>query len=340
VAHGAKEACEAFSDQNVYGSLAVSYGAGDPRVSIPFMLHLSKEDIVHVLDSHTLEVLFQHLDTMYDFTKYIAEKERAIRAYGVLMYCGEEDLLSHYILNYNDVENEYQIGPRGDGVFDGLFVAEGEWRSFVATRNYQRRLQANEVSFLWDGLIQRTCEFALEGSTLGNANLLGGKSAIHEMAKEPRFSRRALSAQMLKAINNFPESPEPFVRNVSLMPSFYEGVRFVFLQLKCLDRRGASEETYGAQRRMILEIACGAARNKFPDITKVVGIAIDAPKYHDETTEDLILMECDSWTDERASYYSKLNEQLKFFQTERLTVVERRSSDFPTEDEANYEQES
>ena len=40
VAHGAKEACENFSKDNVYGSLAISYGPGEDELSFPFMIHM------------------------------------------------------------------------------------------------------------------------------------------------------------------------------------------------------------------------------------------------------------------------------------------------------------
>ncbi|MCZ7658894.1 MAG: hypothetical protein M5U07_14080, partial [Xanthobacteraceae bacterium] len=36
VAHGAKDACERFSDDNVYGSLAITYGDTDGGLSWPF----------------------------------------------------------------------------------------------------------------------------------------------------------------------------------------------------------------------------------------------------------------------------------------------------------------
>ena len=85
---------------------------------------------------------------------------------------------------------------------------------------------------IWDDVIQRTCQHALDGSYVGTSNVLLGRSAIHEMAKEPRFVRRALSERMTKAIREFPESPGKLVRKLTYMESFYPGKAHVFLQLK------------------------------------------------------------------------------------------------------------
>ena len=193
---------------------------------------------------------------------------------------------------------------------------------------YARRKEANNVSYFWDELIQRTCQNALDGTILGNADLLKGKSALHEMAMEPRFSRRALSYHMIKAIQNFPETDQLLVRNLSFMPSFYKDKGYVFLQLKYSNITDY-ENDYRPKRKALLEIACGAARNKFPHLNKVIGIAIDAPKFFDSNSEDFILLECETWTKNLEEHYRKANEGLNFFQTDDLKMVERHLTDFP-----------
>ena len=67
IAHGAKEACEEFSDDNVYGSIGMFYVNGTPDLPFPFMVHMSKENPVHVFDSHNLPIILGELDTFYDF---------------------------------------------------------------------------------------------------------------------------------------------------------------------------------------------------------------------------------------------------------------------------------
>ena len=63
----------------------------------PFMIHLDKTAPVHVFDSHNLPIILGELDTVKDFSDYLDAKVRAIASLQSLLYCGEEDLLAHYL---------------------------------------------------------------------------------------------------------------------------------------------------------------------------------------------------------------------------------------------------
>ena len=149
VAHGAKEACEQFSADNVYGSLGISYETRTSEHSHPFIVSLDKFDPVHVLDSHNLDLILGELDTFHDFMRYLVEKERAISRYDHLTYCGEEDLLAHYFVNYDAETKSYMIGTKEEG-YNGVMIGEGEWHDFVETGPYQRR-KAHNRDFLYVG---------------------------------------------------------------------------------------------------------------------------------------------------------------------------------------------
>ena len=328
VAHGAKDACLAYSEDNVSGSLAVSYGnCLEAKLDFPFMLDLDRKDPVHVLDAHNLEILFSELDTVFDFSAFLEEKERAIAKYDHLSYCGEEDLLAHYFANFDERLNRYTIGTDEKNI-NGFMIGEGEWEGFIKIAPYKRRKQANKSSYLWDDLINRTGRNALEGKLSGNGDVWNAKSAIHEMAKEPRFSRRALSNAMIGAIQNFPESSGGMMRNLSFMPSFYPDKAYIFLQIH-LENPGDYENEYRPKRQAMLEIACGAARNKFSYLNTIVGIAIDAPKFTNRNSEDFILMDCTEWTAEQEKDYRDRNMELGFFESQNLKQVIKTNSDFP-----------
>ena len=82
---------------------------------------------------------------------------------------------------------------------------------------------------------------------------------------------------MGQAIANFPETGCRSARNLSFMPSFFKETGYVFLQVHF--EQGPSYEGHGRKVRFhMLEVACAAAKNRMPDLKKVVGIAIDAPK--------------------------------------------------------------
>lgn len=332
VAHGAREACKAFSDKNVYGSLGVTYGDGQPPGQLPFMIHLDRSNPVHVFDSHNLPIIFTELDTFFDFTAYLDAKLAAIKKYECLAYCGEEDLLAHYLLNLDSTSKTRFIGPK-DGQYDFVMIGEGEWHDFVKLPQYANKKKADEVSYMWDRLIQITCQNALDGTLLGNANLLKGRSAIHEMAKEPRLSRRALSQRIAQAIREFPDK-RGLYRKMTFLESHYEEKAYVFLQLQVPDIRDYEHE-YRPKRRAILEIACAAAKNAFPRLNTIVGIAIDAPRSAgNRNSEDFLLMDCHDWNDEKRAYYRKANEDWQFFHSAG-DLRRTRTMEFPLDNGTN-----
>jgi hypothetical protein len=213
-------------------------------------------------------------------------------------------------------------------------IWEGEWKNFIELEIYKKKKSADKVSYLWDELIQRTCQNSLDGTLRGNATLLKGQSAIHEMAKEPRFARRTLSELMIQAIRKFPESSQPIMRYLSFAPSFYKEKGYVFLQLK-VDKITDYENDYRPMRVAMLEIACGAAKNKFAHLEKVIGIAIDAPKFTRMNSEDFVLMDCSYWPDDLREHYEKENEKWGFFKSANLTLHEMKVTEFPVIEKNN-----
>jgi hypothetical protein len=331
IAHGAKEACENYSDDNVYGSLAISYGYSGTHCPLPFKIDIDKNNPVHVFDSFNLPVILSELDTFCDFSSYLDAKIDAIKSLDALTYCGEEDLLAHYFQNFDKPRNKHFIGTtRRDINF--VMIGEGEWKDFIETAIYKNKKSADKVSYLWDELLQRTCKNTLDGTLLGNSTPLRGQSAIREMAKEPRFCRRALSEHIIGAIRSFPASSQPLMRNLSFMPSFYREKGYVFLQLK-VDGITDYENDYRPKRQAMLEIACGAAKNKFPHLRTVIGIAIDAPKFARTNSEDFILMDCCDWPDDRREYYEQANRGIGFFESSNLTLQKKTVTEFPVIEE-------
>jgi hypothetical protein len=181
---------------------------------------------------------------------------------------------------------------------------------------------------LWDRLIQKTGQNVLNGTIGGNSDVFLGQSAIHEMAKEPRLARRALAEMITTSIKNFPDRATGTVRNLSFFPSSKQGTGYVFLQLYQQDR-GDYDASYRPFRRTMLEIACGAAKLKFQHLTKVIGIAIDAPKYHSMNSEDFILLDCEKWTTDDQQYFEEANRELHFFQTKAMRETRLHVTDFP-----------
>jgi hypothetical protein len=327
VAHGAKEACERASAANIYGSLAITYADTDGSPTEPFHVEIDRRNPVHILDSHNMPIVLAELDTVGDFSAYLDEKVRAASAFDHLTYCGEEDLLGHYLLNYDEGSKRHVIGSKDETV-NGIMIGEGEWHDFIQTELYKNTKKVNRVSYFWDQLIQRTCQNSLDGTLGGNSNILRGESAIYEMVKEPRFMRRGLAEKMLTAADRFPDNIGEFSRQVTLLPSFQPNVAYVLLQVRAPASYRA-EAGYRERRLGLLEVACGAAKNKFSNLVTVIGIGIDAPKFSDgKDAEDFILMPCETWTQEMKSHYEEQNEGWHFFGTPNLRQHNDRVNQF------------
>jgi hypothetical protein len=327
VAHGARDACLSFSDANTLGSLAISYGDALDEAEWPFHIRLDRQNPVHVLDSENFGIVLGELDTVADLASYFNAKEEAIARYDALAYCGEEDLLAHYLNNFEDSGRRHFIGV-SDADINFVMIGEGEWKSFVRSETYRLTKEANRVSYFWDDLIRKTAQNFFLGTLGGNSQLQSGPSAVREMAREPRFVRRELSEKMLTSVRDFPDAAGGLMRNVNLMPSFYSGCAYVFLQLHAGD--AAKLPDHPEKRRAVLELACGAAKNRFPELHQIVGIAIDAPKYHAEIAEDFLLMPCADWSSESRHYYETQNSDWKFFQTSAMKKVIKTAHEFVT----------
>ena len=145
--------------------------------------------------------------------------------------------------------------------------------------------------------------------------------------------RREFSKAMQRAINNFPDSAEMITRHISFMPSFYKTTGYVFLQIRYRGDDDYGTE-YRSKRRSILTLACGVARNKFPHLSKIVGIAIDAPKFTKINSEDFVLLNCETWPDEQRQFYEEQNKGFKFFELSESQVRDKNRQQFSSADKS------
>ncbi len=314
VAHGAESACKLHSANNVYGSLGMIYSDSNnlDQMVMPFVVNQRIQDKIHILDSCNLQLILNELDTVSDFTDYIIEKERVFQNMKFMTYSGEEDLLAQYLINFDDKTNKHYIIENDE--IDGLIIPEGTWQTYIKSESYKAKIEANKISHLWDSLIQHVGEHALNGRLTGNANIFSTKSPIHEMAKEPRTMRRTISNRLYHAFNKFPDNiPESgLMRQITFVGSIDQTKAYLILQVAIAETISNYEE-YTNRRKMLLEIACGAAKNKFNALELIIGIAMDSPKHYKECSEDFMLFECSEWDEDIKNKYLKLNTYFNFF---------------------------
>ena len=318
-----------FSKDNIHGSLGIIYTDPTPEKTppFPFTVKLPREQVYHILDSFNLNILLNELDTITDLINYLEAKENAIKKYRHIAYAGEEELLAHYYLNFDPLTNSHYIGTQQESI-DAIMIPEGEWQAFTSTFSYQRKKEDDKISYLWDELLQRTFQYALDGEILGDDDIFNQQSALREMAKEPRFMRRELALAMQKSIQSLPYKHGNLGRQVSSYPSFFHNKRYVFLQLipdKTLDY----ENEYRPLRQEMLSIACGVLKNISHEARKIIGIAIDAPNYTSGNSEDFILLDCSTWRREDREYYKQANKEFCFFKSKNAKWRVKTASEFP-----------
>ena len=341
VAHGAAEACQKFFGMhNSTGSLLIEYGNEKNTNGLfsgaPFSLFMDKQDPVHVLDSHTLDIVLGELDTARDFTQYLVAKEYAIEKNAVLSYYGEEDLLANYFGNFDESNNKHFIS-----VNEGHWavIEEDQWDSIRNSAPYMRKIAANEVSYFWDSILHMMCKLVLDGSASGNDKLFSWRSPIYEMAKEPRIIRRYLAEGLLYSIQKQKDSQKNSAaefRYVALGQSYYKSTAYVLLWVDYSSEQ--SENEFLQMRREMLKIACGAAKNLRPEFTKIVGIAYGLSDKGKVTLGnlsflgfDFLLLDCKEWTEEDKLDYEEANKVPNFFGTKDLRWRKMSVREFPQE---------
>jgi len=275
VAHGSMQRAEEYWNAigpGSSGSLILNTSiVGDAHHEHPFHVGwpLSSKRFVHVLDDLTLSLLMEELDTVSDFVDYLTKKQRLLESGGTdFMVLGEEELLAMYL---------QRITPEGDHQFPKfdvgatVFLGEGEWKRFQESPEYQSRKEANEVSYVWDDLIEYQASHMLHGSSSTIEHTSNDKPAdqlLRTMASETRLQRRALG-ESVRAARAMSCGQRRFVR--CLLVGGKRRV-YAFIGLPHVEPQPYKE--FQEYRQYLLEIYCHGAALKFPGTKEIIGIAL------------------------------------------------------------------
>ena len=245
---------------------------------------------LHILDDTTLEIVLTTLDTISDFVAYLTKKEKFLTSGIEVFVPGEEDLLAFYLTKTNkQKEHDFILA----GKYNALVLEEGLWQDFIC--NPQRRIQMgeNEVSYIWDRLIERFIEHALAGTQYytTDASLAQQDKLLQFLAREPRTRRRMLAKSLLEVVKRPTKLREARV----MAPSNDGDPFYVFLTL--LQPYGIAEAQYREVRRNLLVVYCKVAKLRFPEAQHIVGIATE-PDIGDYKSEDTVYYDATDWTSE------------------------------------------
>jgi hypothetical protein len=283
-----------------------------PSGARPFTVGQVNPDkgFVHVLDDTTIEILLHTLDTVKDFVEYLERKERLIIAGKLGGAAGEEDLLAYYLRNVGpDGWNDIFL-PEGTNV---IFIDEGLWLEHQQHPQHLAQMKENEISYLWDGLIERFNRNILNDTQYKTTRrgVAHSERIVRFLAREPRTRRRLLTSWFLGLYDN-PRSQPRRVR--VLEPSGPGDPYYVFMVTIHFD--GVPYDEYRKTRLRILEAYLMVVKVLYPEAQDIVGIATGYPG--NDNSEDLLYLDARCWTVEAQREVEKLQRDTGF-----LTEVKR-----------------
>lgn len=299
VTRNSVEPARRYFGGNSSGSLMVVPGFSDQQISErPFTVNDfdSSRTFVHVFDELTLDVIFEELDTTYDFVRYLTAKERAIRSGQLHIAPGEEDILAYYMLNGGLINDDpFAIAnPKIADKFSGISLLEGFWSDYACSHERALMKAANQPSYFWDALIENFAQHIRAGTVALSRDKATAthEQAIRWLAAEGRLARRILSEQFLEKMRTTP--PDRRSSRVCLSP-FDPKACFV-LVLYPRDP-GENYDSYREERVNLLHAYGLACKVKFPQAQRITLIGTE-PQQSEGRSEDVLAMEIDALTEE------------------------------------------
>lgn len=252
---------------------------GDNYKERPFSIGwpLSSKRFVHIFDENTLDLVLKELDTVYDFIDYLNKKERLFTTEGITCVVpGEEELLAMYLSNFDEHRNEHYFPELPK---DCVFVLrEGDWQKLIRSSSYKARLKANQVSYIWDNLIDFHSDYIVNGDAISIEGVNGddnNERLMRMMASETRLIRRALGEAFLVA-NKQKSKVKRFTR--TLLSSTLKGRAYVVMSIR--KPKDMNLASYLALRRRDLILYADGCKLKNQFVSEVIGIVFEPGQRH------------------------------------------------------------
>jgi len=256
-----------------------------------------------VLDDTTLDIVLSALDTITDFVEYLTKKESFMRSDRAVMVAGEEDLLAFYLSHVDEnEEHAFEVPPDVNAVF----MEEGHWEDFKRSPQRRAQLEANEVSYAWDALVEQFAKHIIGGTQYyrSHEGVNHSERTIRLLARESRTRRRVLVTALFELLDQ--DVPEWSRRTRVLISSRPGDPYYVFLVLP--RPRGVAYDNYRTGRRNMLEACCRVLKAMRPEAQDIVGIATEEGSV-EERSEDAVYLDVREWSEEDQARALKLQEE-------------------------------
>jgi hypothetical protein len=321
VAQGVSAACRDWLGGS--GSLMINSDVrGLESHTMPFVVGDAAPDgpFVHVLDDTSLRVVLNTLDTITDFVGYLQQKERFLRGRRRIAAAGEEELLALYLKDVDDSGIHNFVFPEDVG---DIVVDQGHWQLFQNHPQRLRQLDADRVSYAWDGLIEAFSRHAMAGTQYHAwpKGVASTERIVRFMAREPRLRRRILAHHLVDMLRSTPAH----LRRIRVAgPSRVGDPHYVFVLTPYSDKH--SYETNRVVRRNYLESCCLVTKLKYPEAEDIVGIATNSGR-NAVGSEDAIYLDAREWSDEMKAQAERDHVELGILQSP--TILKGSTPEYP-----------
>lgn len=251
----------------------------------------ANEYSIHIFTRTFAEVILNELDTIADFQRYLVDREHlsATRT-NLIVLGGEEEILAYYLKNNRSFD---KFKNR-----DVVLLEEGIWEDLKKHPKYQAKKQADEVSYLWDGIIDR----AHEGDS-PQYELIA-----RELARHDRLNRRILGKAFLEAHLIAHKAGRTFRRFMFMED---QDVMYCFLFQDDPEPR--------ENRKGHLTAMCHVARSKHRE-KKIIGIATEV-KIRPTCSYDFALFNIHEWTKEDQEVLEELESKTDILKSPKKSLV-------------------
>ncbi len=276
---------ELFNPAQIKQIYSVSVLLGEEEEFSP-LVEIVKKYTVHIFRRHFTKIILSELDTISDFIEYLKEKENLINTNkNLVIVGGEEELFAFYLLNNKNFKRFEKA--------DHILIEHGSWKHLQNKPEYKSKKKADEISYGWDGIINRAHEGSPEYEIVAR-----------ELARPNRFMRRYLSKVFFEAHVEAHEDKKHDLFRRILLSEGTEGTTYCFLFQDDPEPRG--------RRKSMLGVICYIARGMNKKSRKVLGIATEK-KIRPECSYDFCLMDIPEWTEECQRHMEKLQKETGIF---------------------------
>jgi hypothetical protein len=245
---------------------------------------------IHVLDEVSLDAVMGALDTIVDFIWYLRKKENLIMAGRLASAEGEQELLARFLRN---------MGP--DGLHDfaafedaALVLPMGDYERLRADPRYLAKIDADRVSYVWDGLIEEFCK-NIRNRTLARGNdtpIEQIEMGVRLMASVSRFQRRNFANAMLRKYLSLPHG----AWGVRIMGSTEPGSPRIAFIVLFQPRSRLDYDAYRQRRCGTLVAYCKVVKLIYPQFDYLVGLGMETAHEYGQS-EDLVCLDATSWSE-------------------------------------------